>query len=148
MRRTASVTILLIALTFGAFAAFLARSWLQSHSERTAVKEESTIVVAIRPLAFGTPITPDDVREAPWPADSKPEGSFAKASDLLKDGRRIVLSPFVRDEPIVAAKVGAPTKLHRFRPLSRRASAPSPSPSTMSAAWRDSYSRATLSMSF
>jgi hypothetical protein len=76
MRRTASVTILLIALTFGAFAAFLARSWLQSHSERTAVKEESTIVVAIR------------------------------------------------------------------------ASAPSPSPSTMSVAWRDSYSRATLSMSF
>ena len=110
MRRTASVTILLIALTFGAFAAFLARSWLQSHSERTAVKEESTIVVAIRPLAFGTPITPDDVREAPWPADLKPEGSFAKAPDLLKDGRRIVLSPFVRDEPIVAAKVGAPNQ--------------------------------------
>src|SRR5271166_1984004 len=110
MRRTASVTILLIALIFGAFAAFLARSWLQSHSERTAVKEDSTIVLAARPLVFGTPITSDDVREAPWPADSKPEGSFAKAPDLLKDGRRIVLSPFVRDEPIVAAKVGAPNQ--------------------------------------
>ena len=110
MRRTASVTILLIALIFGAFAAFLARSWLQSHSERTAVKEDSTIVLAARPLVFGTPITSDDVREAPWPADSKPEGSFAKAQDVLKDGRRIVLSPFVRDEPIVAAKVGAPNQ--------------------------------------
>ncbi len=110
MRRTASVTILLIALIFGAFAAFLARSWLQSHSERTAVKEVSTIVVAAKTLGFGTPISPDDVREVPWPADSKPEGTFAKAQDLLKDGRRIVLSPFVRDEPIVATKVGLPNQ--------------------------------------
>src|SRR5271166_3904105 len=110
MRRTASVTILLIALIFGALAAFLARSWLQSHSERTVVKEAATIVVANKPLAFGSPILPEDLREAPWPADSKPEGSFAHAQELLKDGRRIVLSPFVRDEPIVATKIGAPNQ--------------------------------------
>ena len=28
--------------------------------------------------------------------------------DIIKDGRRVVLSPFVRDEPIVASKVGGP----------------------------------------
>ena len=100
MRRTASITILLVALIFGALAAFLARSWLQSHSERITVKEATTIVVANKPLAFGAPISPGDVRDAPWTADSKPEGSFANAQDLLKDGRRMVLSPFVRDEPI------------------------------------------------
>ena len=110
MRRTASVTILLIALIFGAVAAFLARSWLQSHSERTVVKDAATIVLANKPLAFGAAISPDDLRDAPWPADSRPEGSFANANDLLKDGRRMVLSPFVRDEPIVAAKIGAPNQ--------------------------------------
>ncbi len=110
MRRTASVTILFIALIFGAVAAFLARSWLQSHSERTVVKDAATIVLANKPLAFGAAISPDDVREAPWPADSRPEGSFANANDLLKGGRRMVLSPFVRDEPIVATKIGAPNQ--------------------------------------
>ncbi len=111
MRRTARVTILLIALMFGAFAAFLARSWLQSHSGQTAaLKEEATIVVASKTLAFGTAISADDVRAAPWPAESKPEGAFTSVQDLLKDGRRIVLSPFVRDEPIVATKIGAPNQ--------------------------------------
>jgi pilus assembly protein CpaB len=110
MRRTASLTILLIALTFGGFAAFLARSWLQSHSERAATKEEATIVVANKPLVFGTPLSADDVRAVPWPADSKPEGSFANVQELLKDGRRVVLSPFVHDEPIVGTKIGAPNQ--------------------------------------
>ncbi len=61
-------------------------------------------------IAFGAPITSDEVKEIAWPAGSRPEGAFAKVEDLLKDGRRIVLSPFVRDEPIVVSKVSAPNQ--------------------------------------
>src|SRR6267378_3002050 len=110
MRRTASITILLVALAFGALAAFLARTWLQNHSEQTTAKEMATIVVANKPLTFGSAISPDDIRATSWPADSKPEGAFVTVQDLLKDGRRMVLSPFVRDEPIVATKVSAPNQ--------------------------------------
>ena len=47
-------------------------------------------------------------KEVSWPADAGPQGAFAHLEDLIKDGRRIALSPFVRDEPIVASKVTAP----------------------------------------
>jgi pilus assembly protein CpaB len=48
------------------------------------------------------------VREVAWPAQLSPEGAFANFAELTKSGRRITLSPFVRDEPIIASKVSAP----------------------------------------
>jgi pilus assembly protein CpaB len=89
-------------------AAFLARSWLQSHSARTDAQKTVSILVANDTLAFGTPIGVKDVREIAWPAQSSPEGAFTNFAELTKDGRRITLSPFVRDEPIIASKVSAP----------------------------------------
>jgi pilus assembly protein CpaB len=67
-----------------------------------------SILVANDTLAFGTPIGAKDVREIAWPAQSSPEGAFTNFAELTKDGRRITLSPFVRDEPIIASKVSAP----------------------------------------
>jgi pilus assembly protein CpaB len=92
----------------GGTAAFLAKNWLQNHSAPNLVEQKGTIVVTTVPLAFGAAITPDNVREIEWPANARPEGAFASIDALLKDGRRLVLSPFVRDEPIVASKVSAP----------------------------------------
>jgi pilus assembly protein CpaB len=99
---------LFVALTMGGIAAYLAKTWLQSHSVDAAVVEKGTIVVANGPLSFGAPITTDDVREIAWPTDTVPDGAFSSVQDLVKDGRRLVLSPFVRDEPIVASKISAP----------------------------------------
>lgn len=109
VRRTASLFILLIALAMGGIAAYLANNWLKSHSApESAAVETSTIVVANMPLAFGVSISPENVREISWPAGSRPQGAFAHVADVVKDGRRLVVSPFVRDEPIVASKVTAP----------------------------------------
>jgi pilus assembly protein CpaB len=108
MRRTTSLFILLFALAMGGVAAYLAKNWLQSHSASVASAEPTTIVVANDALSFGNPITTDNVREISWPSNSIPKGAFSHVQDLTKDGRRLVLSPFVRDEPIVAAKVSAP----------------------------------------
>lgn len=109
-RRTTNLAILMVAIILGAVAAFLARSWLQSHSERADADQTVSIVVASRALTFGSPIAPDDVKEIPWPVKSKPQGSFANFPELAKDGRRIVISPFVRDEPIIASKVSGPNE--------------------------------------
>lgn len=109
MRRTASIVILFLALVMGGLAAYLANQWLKSHSAPTAeATVKATVVVANAPIVFGAPITADNVREISWPADSMPEGAFASIQDLVKEGRRLALSPFVRDEPIVASKVTAP----------------------------------------
>ena len=106
--RSANLAILMVAVILGAAAAFLARSWLQSHSEPANADQVASIAVASRALAFGSPVVADDVRELAWPVKSKPQGSFANFAELAKDGRRIVISPFVRDEPIIASKVSAP----------------------------------------
>ncbi len=107
MRRNSSLITLLIALLLAGVAAFLARNWLESHSTSAAVEDTATIVVTNGPLAFGAAITASDIREIHWPANSRPDGSFSTVQELTKDGRRVVLSPFVRDEPIVATKISA-----------------------------------------
>ena len=108
MRRTASLVILLFALVMGGIAAFLANNWLQGHSRPVVETATATIVVANFAIPFGAPITAENAREVSWPADATPQGAFAHLEDLTKDGRRLVLSPFVRGEPIVASKVTAP----------------------------------------
>ncbi len=108
MRRNSSLIILLIALALGGVAAFLARNWLESHSTPAVVEDTSSVVVAAEPLAFGVAITSNEVKEIHWPSNSRPEGAFSTVEELTKEGRRVVLSPFVRGEPIVAGKVSAP----------------------------------------
>jgi pilus assembly protein CpaB len=108
MRRSTNLAILVVAVVLGGVAAFLARSWLQNHSARTDAQKTVSILVANETLAFGAPIGAKDVREIAWPAGSSPEGAFANFAELTKSGRRIALSPFVRDEPIISSKVSAP----------------------------------------
>jgi pilus assembly protein CpaB len=110
MYRSANLAILMVAVILGAVAAFLARSWLQSHSEHADADQMASVVVANQALAFGVPIAANDVREIAWPVKSMPQGAFANFAELTRDGRRIVLSPFVRDEPIIASKVTAPNQ--------------------------------------
>jgi pilus assembly protein CpaB len=113
-RRSTNLAILMVAVFLGGLAAFLARSWLQNHSEPSDAGQTESIVVASRALAFGAPIAPDDVKEIAWPAKSRPHGAFANFAELVKDGRRIVISPFVGDEPIIASKVSAPNQRASF----------------------------------
>jgi pilus assembly protein CpaB len=108
MRRSTNSIILIVAVILGGFAAFLARGWLQSHSSQADAQKTVPILVATDALAFGAPIGAKDVREIDWPAQSSPEGAFANFAELTKSGRRIALSPFVRDEPIISSKVSAP----------------------------------------
>jgi pilus assembly protein CpaB len=108
MRRSTNLAILVVAVVLGGLAAFLARSWLQSQTTRPDAQKTVSILVANDTLAFGSPIGAKDVREIAWPAQSSPEGAFANFAELTKNGRRITLSPFVRDEPIIASKVSAP----------------------------------------
>lgn len=108
MHRSTNLAILVVAVILGGLAAFLARSWLQSHSTGADAQKTVPILVATDALAFGAPIGAKDVREIDWPAQSSPEGTFANFAELTKNGRRITLSPFVRDEPIISSKVSAP----------------------------------------
>src|SRR5713226_3658001 len=107
MRRS-NLIILLVALAMGGIAALMARSWIAQHTTAQPVASTSTILVAAAPLAFGTVLTEDNVSEIPWAEPQLPEGAFAKKIDLLREGRRVVLTAMERSEMITRPKVTAP----------------------------------------
>jgi pilus assembly protein CpaB len=110
MRSGASIFILLVAIVTGGLAAVLARNWLASQTAQVAVVTSSTVVVAKDTLPFGTTLTPDNITEIPWSSSTLPDGAVASVDQFLKDGKRIVLVPFVRNEPIVGTKLTAPNQ--------------------------------------
>jgi len=79
--RTNNLFVLCLAIVMGGVAAFLARSWLQSHA-RASLGDESigTIVVAAQPLGFGTTLTAESVAEIAWAARSLPAPLHPKRS--------------------------------------------------------------------
>ncbi len=107
MRTSTNLTILFLALVMGGIAAFLARDWLATHTTSNT-QTTGTVVVAAAPLGFGAQLTPDNVTEVSWSSSTLPDGAFATVKDLLKDGRRVVLTPLVRNEPVVKSKVTEP----------------------------------------
>jgi pilus assembly protein CpaB len=107
--RPNNLIILFLAIVMGGVAAFLARNWIESHSRAFAAGDSAgTIVVAAEPLGFGAEVSADSVTEIPWIANSLPNGAFVVKEDLLKDGRRVVLSPLERGEPILRSKITGP----------------------------------------
>lgn len=104
-----NVIILFIAIAMGGIAAFLVRSWLESHSQSSsATAPTATVVVASKPLTFGAIVTADNVKEIPWLAKAVPDGAFRNTSEMFADGRRVVLSPLEANEPILHSKVTGP----------------------------------------
>lgn len=101
-----NLIILCVAIALGIVAAVLARNWLASHarSDQAAV---GTIVVATKPLAFGSQLTADNTLEIPWSTAALPEGAFATKEALLKDGRRMTLALIAKNEPILRSKITA-----------------------------------------
>ena len=109
MRSRNNLIVLVVALVLGGIAAALARNWLISQTRSTmTLGGTGTIIVAAAPLAFGTQLTPDNIKEISWSTSALPEGAFATKQDLLSDGRRTALVSIARNEPILRGKITAP----------------------------------------
>jgi pilus assembly protein CpaB len=106
--RRGNMIVLLVAIVIGGIAAFMARGLLQPQpiAEQPAppVEGPNTIVVAAVPLKFGTVLTKDNITELPWPGP-RLRAAFATKEELFNEGRRVVLTPFERHEPIFRPKV-------------------------------------------
>ena len=111
--RTSTVVTIAFASVFGLLAVFLAHSWLNN---QTAMRMKSfeaqkkptsayTIVVASKPLRFGTELSAGALREVSWPEDAPPAGAFATIKELLNGGKRVVLTAIEANEPILNTKI-------------------------------------------
>lgn len=101
------------AVVFGLLAVFIAQVWLNNQADMRAksmrVEQKpvatQTIVVAKRPLRFGTELNSDVLQETPWPQESLPAGAFHTTTELLSQGRRVALTAIEANEPILAVKI-------------------------------------------
>src|SRR5579862_2947688 len=98
------------AVVFGLLAVFIAQVWLNNQANMQAQNFEAnkkqvamqTVVVAKQPLRFGTELNASTLEEVPWPVASMPAGAFTKISDIMRGGRRVVLTAIEPNEPVLA----------------------------------------------
>lgn len=114
--RASTFVMIGFAVVFGLLAVFIAQVWLNNQANMRAKNMERgqktvamhTVVVAAKPLRFGTELSASMLKEVPWPAQALPPGAFRKIGDILSGGRRVVLAAMERDEPVLALKITGP----------------------------------------
>jgi pilus assembly protein CpaB len=114
--RFGSILMFGLAIVFGVAAVFMAQHYLEGQATQASLApqivtpqvEMKTVVVAARPMRFGSELTAEQLREVEWPASATPSGAFSSISELLTDGRRVVLSPIEESEPVLSWKVTGP----------------------------------------
>jgi Flp pilus assembly protein CpaB len=112
--RSSTLIMIAVAAVFGLLAVFVSQAWLNRQAEarlksleaqKTVTVATRTLVVAARPLRFGTELTPSVLRELPWAGDALPQGAFTSLKELAADGKRIVLTAIETNEPILNTKI-------------------------------------------
>jgi pilus assembly protein CpaB len=114
--RASTLVMIGFAVLFGLLAVFVAQAWLTSQADARMKSLEAqkhlpttqTIVVASKPLRFGNELAAPMMHEIPWSADALPAGTFAKISDVLAGGKRVVLAAIEVNEPILSVKITGP----------------------------------------
>lgn len=110
--RASTIVMIGFAVVFGLLAVFIAQIWLNNQASLRANMQAprseaptKTIVVAKQPLRFATELNAAMLKEVPWTADAVPAGAFAKISDILAGGRRVVLAAIEENEPVLSLKI-------------------------------------------
>lgn len=112
--RSSTIIMVAVAAVFGLLAVLVAQSWLNRQAEARLKSLESqkpaavatrSLVVAARPLRFGTELSAAALRELPWSSDALPAGAFTSIHDVLAGGKHIVLTAIEANEPILSTKI-------------------------------------------
>lgn len=118
--RVVQIGILGIGLALAGFGVYMAQQYVsQTEAAIAAVNanrtnqvsiETTDVLVAARPLRYGEPIRPSDVRAVQWPASALPPGAFREINALIPDPSRprVALRAMEPNEPILGVKVSQP----------------------------------------
>lgn len=94
------------AIILGLIAVFIANAYLNRAQKRAYEGATTKVAVATAPMAYGTVITPDNVRFVDFPNTSIPPGAFTNAQDLMPAGKkRVALMSIAVNEPILKDKI-------------------------------------------
>ena len=97
-----------LAVVLGLFAVVLVNGYfsgMQARQEREAEQQQlAKIVVASQEMSFGTPIGPQNLKLANWPASAVPVGAFTSVEEASKSGA-VALRSIVPGEPVLRSKI-------------------------------------------
>jgi pilus assembly protein CpaB len=104
MRKTRPWLMLVLALSSGGLAAFLALRYLREQATPLMAAEprKVSIVLAARSLPIGSVVTEQDVKVVSWPGNAVPGGYIGSIADAIGRG---VITSVAENEPLLAAKV-------------------------------------------
>ncbi len=104
-----------IAIVFGLAGVLVAQSWLDRQSSRlreahVAPKPVAVakIVVVASPLRFGTELSPQHLREVPWPEGAIPKSAFGSIKEVVDGPKRVALMAMEEGEPVLKTKITGP----------------------------------------
>lgn len=119
--------VLVLGIGLAGFAAYLAKDRFDQYQAKVAEQEKLLqsnvplvpVFVAKRQIAYGEPLTKEDVKIVAWPDNAIPEGAFMNyTEEELAEGaeplfssngeNRTVLRQMEKDEAVLAIKVTAP----------------------------------------
>ena len=105
MKQRRLAIMLVLALTSGLMAGYLALSFLRRQAARPVVAAEAPrgkIVVAAKDLPIGTPVQASDVKLMDWPDRIIPAGYAASLDQVVGRG---VITPVAANEPLLTTKL-------------------------------------------
>jgi pilus assembly protein CpaB len=111
--------VLLAGMALAGFAVYMAQGYInqtesalnEERAFRQKVGELVEVYVVNKPLAYGSPLTKDDVQTIYWQKSLLPEGTYSDLAVLFPEDEeqpRFVLRPMETYEPILAVKVTEP----------------------------------------
>lgn len=102
-----NIIALAVAIVLGLVAVYIGNAYfsgVENRQERIAAENKmARIVVASQDMAFGVPLSSQNLRLANWPENSIPTGAFTTIEEATKN--RVALRPMVVGEPVLASKV-------------------------------------------
>jgi pilus assembly protein CpaB len=102
--RSRIFAVLAIAVLAGGGLAYGTYNVINAQPVKSVAAPTQPVVVAAANLPLGTELKKDDLTVVNFPQGQAPEGSFARAADII--GRGLIVST-VRNEPILAAKLAS-----------------------------------------
>jgi len=100
--RSRIFSVLVIAVLAGGGLAYGTYNLMQNQPVTTVAAPTQPVVVAAADLSLGSALKKEDLLVMPFPAGKAPEGSFAKAEEVLERG---LIVSVVKHEPILTAKL-------------------------------------------